>query len=185
MTTGARPKEEHVAEPLLLPAWVNPDFDRLMVVHEKVDDSYFRSWAESIVDLPAGAVFARINGVTPTSKQNYDTTQSEPDSHFVFNSKLYYCNHSCDPTLECDTSTWEMRVSRKRPLKKGDVLSVFYPSTEWTMEREFECWCGAGEGKCCRVIKGAKDMNERDLDRFWLNKHIYDLLRQAEENLKG
>ncbi|KAB8228285.1 uncharacterized protein BDW43DRAFT_316033 [Aspergillus alliaceus] len=178
MATGPRPKEEYVAEPLLLPAWVNPDLDRLMVVHKEMEDSYFRSWAESKVDLPAGAVFARINGITPTSKQDYATVQSGLNLHFIWNSDLYYCNHSCAPSLECDTSTWEMRVSRDRPLKKGDILSVFYPSTEWTMDREFECWCGAGEGKCCGIIKGARDMDDRDLQRFWLNDHIHDMRKQ-------
>jgi hypothetical protein len=76
MAPGARPKEEYVAEPPLLPAWVNPALDRFMVVNKKMYGSYFRSWAESKVDLPAGGVFARINGITPTSKQNYATAQS-------------------------------------------------------------------------------------------------------------
>jgi hypothetical protein len=179
MTTGARPTEEHLAEPLLLPAWVNPDLDRLMVVHKKTDESYFQSWAESKVDLPAGAVFARINGITPTSKQGYDTVQSGPSTHFIWNSDLFYCNHSCAPSLEADTSTWEMRVNRDRPLKKGDVLSVFYPSTEWTMDREFECWCDAEKGQCCKMIRGARGMDDGDLQRFWLNDHIHTL-RKAE-----
>ncbi|CAG2005211.1 unnamed protein product [Fusarium graminearum] len=154
MATGPRPKDATAAEPLLAPAWVNPDLGRLMVVHKDVitpaadgnssdsdssaststsTKSYYKSWAESLVDLPAGAIFARINGVTPTSKRDYDTVQSGTSSHFIWNSDLYYCNHSCSPTLECDTSTWEVRVSRDRPLRKGDVLSVFYPSTEWIM----------------------------------------------------
>ncbi|KAF0644770.1 hypothetical protein FPSE5266_11478 [Fusarium pseudograminearum] len=151
MATGPRPKDATAAEPLLAPAWVNPDLGRLMVVHKDVitpatdgnssdsdststsTKSYYKSWAESLVDLPAGAIFARINGVTPTSKRDYDTVQSGISSHFIWNSDLYYCNHSCSPTLECDTSTWEVRVSRDRPLRKGDVLSVFYPSTEWIM----------------------------------------------------
>lgn len=47
------------------------------------------------------------------------------------------------------------------------------------MDREFECWCGAGEGQCCKVIKGAKDMDEEDLQRFWLNDHIHNLRTQV------
>ena len=200
MATGPRPKDSTAAEPLLAPAWVNPDLDRLMVVHKDVvtsttDDnssdsdsstststsskSYYKSWAESLVDLPAGAIFARINGVTPTSKRDYDTVQSSTSSHFIWNSDLYYCNHSCSPTLECDTSTWEVRVSRDRPLRKGDVLSVFYPSTEWIMAREFTCWCGAGEKRCCGTIRGARDMDDADLRRYWLNRHIYELRKQG------
>ncbi|TGJ86046.1 hypothetical protein E0Z10_g2698 [Xylaria hypoxylon] len=46
----------------LLPAWVKPDLDRLLVVKKAEGD--FRSWATSLVDLPAGALFARITGVT-------------------------------------------------------------------------------------------------------------------------
>ncbi|PTD13160.1 hypothetical protein FCULG_00004426 [Fusarium culmorum] len=171
MATGPRPKDATAAEPLLAPAWVNPDLGRLMVVHKDVitsatdenssdsdssaststsTKSYYKSWAESLVDLPAGAIFARINGVTPTSKRDYDTVQSGVSSHFIWNSDLYYCNHSCSPTLECDTSTWEVRVSRDRPLRKGDVLSVFYPSTEWIMAR-LECHFEVSMvGRCSR-----------------------------------
>lgn len=180
--TNTRLNDEGASESLPLPARVNPDsrdsLNCLMVVKKTVDGSYFKSWAESKVDLPAGAVFARITGITPTSKQDYATTQSGPNMHFVFNSDLYYCNHSCAPSLECDTSTWEIRVSRKRPLRKGDVLSLFYPSTEWTMDREFDCWCGAGKGICCGIIKGARDMDDRDLERYWLNDFIHELRKQ-------
>src|SRR5687767_6882629 len=105
MATGPRPKDATAAEPLLAPAWVNPDLDRLMVVHKDViasptdgnisdsdsststsTKSYYKSWAESLVDLPAGAIFARINGVTPTSRRDYDTVQSGTSSHFIWNS---------------------------------------------------------------------------------------------------
>lgn len=185
MNTGALPKEQYPAEPLLLPAWVNPDLDRLMLLHKQGNGSYFRSWAESKVELPAGAVFARINGITSTSKQDYATTQGGSNMHFVWNSDLYFCNHSCAPSLECDTSTWELRVSRNRPLKKGDMLSFFYPSTEWTMDRAFDCWCGAGEGQCCKVIKGARDMDEEDLHRFWLNDYIHTLRKQEAEGVRS
>lgn len=83
MPTGALAKEEYPVEHLLLAAWVNPDLNRLLVVQKKQDGSYFKSWAESKVNLPAGAVFARITGITPTSKQDYATTQGGPDMHFV------------------------------------------------------------------------------------------------------
>jgi hypothetical protein len=59
----------------LLPAWVNPDLDRLMVV--KKAEGNFQSWAESRVDLPAGALFARITGVTLVSSPTYSSVQVE------------------------------------------------------------------------------------------------------------
>ena len=48
---------------------------------------------------------------------------------------------------------FEIRVKRDRPLKKGDMLSFFYPSTDWTLAQPFDCWCGAAE-KCCGRIEG-------------------------------
>ncbi len=57
----------------LLPAWVNPDLDRLMVVKEA--EGEFRSWAESLVDLPAGALFARITGVTTVRQPSWSSVQ--------------------------------------------------------------------------------------------------------------
>lgn len=57
----------------LLPAWVNPDLDRLMVVKNAKGD--FRSWSESLVDLPAGAVFARITGVTSVWPPSWSSVQ--------------------------------------------------------------------------------------------------------------
>ena len=165
----------------LLPAWVNPDLDRLLTVHRKTDGSYYRSWTESKVDLPAGSIFARISGITATSKQDHATIQAGLDLHIILNSDLYFMNHSCDPSLECDMSTFEVKVSRDRDLKKGDTLSFFYPSTEWTMAREFECWCGAAEGKCCKKISGAEDMNPKDLKRYWLNTFIIHQLQALEK----
>lgn len=73
----------------------------------------------------------------------------------------------------------EVRVVDDRPLQKGDVLSFFYPSTEWEMAQPFECMCGAGEGVCKRWIRGAKDMSDAELEGYWLNPHIVDLKASA------
>ena len=77
----------------LLPAWVNPDLDRLMVV--KTAGGTFRSWAESLVDLPAGALFGRITGVTAVWPPSYSTTQAGRDLHVELNSNIHFVNHSC------------------------------------------------------------------------------------------
>lgn len=67
----------------LLPAWVNPDLDRLMIVRRAEGD--YKSWAESLVDLPAGAVFARITGVTPVSPPTWSSVQVRKQSPFLSN----------------------------------------------------------------------------------------------------
>ncbi|TLD07947.1 hypothetical protein PspLS_12170 [Pyricularia sp. CBS 133598] len=160
----------------MLPAWVNPDLDRLMVV--KTAGGSFRSWAESLVDLPAGAMFGRITGVTAVSPPSYSTTQAGRDLHVELNSKIHFVNHSCAPSLEWDMERMEMRVNRDRPLKKGDMLSFFYPSTEWILAQPFDCWCGAGEDKCFGRIEGAGKMDPARLKEYWLNGYIEEMLKE-------
>ncbi|EED18879.1 conserved hypothetical protein [Talaromyces stipitatus ATCC 10500] len=137
----------------LLPAWVNPDLDRLMVV--KHADGDFRSWSESLVDLPAGALFARITGVTTISPPNYLSVQAGPDLHLELNSDLQYINHSCEPTLEWDMSCMEIRP--------------------------FDCWCGAGEGKCLGRIEGAAKLGTEKSKNWWLNEYIREMLEEQEK----
>ncbi|KAI1127298.1 hypothetical protein F5Y10DRAFT_242998 [Nemania abortiva] len=161
-----------------LPAWVNPDLNRLMVVRKA--DGDFRSWAESLVDLPAGAVFARITGVTTVWPPSWSSVQAEKDLHVELNSNLVFVNHSCAPTLEWDTERMEVRVSRNRDLKKGDVLSFFYPSTEWKMAQPFDCWCGSSE--CFGRVEGAARLDAEKLNGYWINGHIREMLEQASKN---
>lgn len=166
----------------LLPAWANPDLDRLMVVRAGKGGS-FQSWAESLVDLPAGAVFARITGATARQgPPTYATVQAGRDLHVDLNSDLVFINHGCAPTLECDMGRMEMRVARGRDLSRGDPLTFFYPSTEWTMAQPFDCWCGAGEDTCVGRVEGAATMDPERLRQYYLNRHIEELL---ERRLNG
>ncbi|KAK8075431.1 hypothetical protein PG997_010094 [Apiospora hydei] len=170
------PNEDAAA---LLPAWVNPDLDRLMMV--RTAGGTFRSWAESLVDLPAGALFARITGVTSVSTPSYSTTQAGRNLHLELNSNIHFVNHSCAPTLEWDMEHVEMRVNRQRDLKKGDMLSFFYPSTEWILAQPFDCWCGAGEGKCFGRVEGAGRMDPTRLKGYWLNGYIKEMLEEEAQ----
>lgn len=64
----------------------------------------------------------------------------------------YTVNHSCNPNVAFDLSstyspdsdegsTWCLK-SLSRPIKAGEPLTFFYPSTEWDMDRGFDCACG-------------------------------------------
>jgi len=77
----------------------------------------------------------------------------------------------------------EVRVARDRQLKEGDVLSFFYPSTEWEMDRGFVCLCG--EQGCVGVVKGAKDMQREELKRWFVNGYIWELKEEQEKENKG
>lgn len=80
----------------------------------------------------------------------------------------------------------EMRVNRNRDLKKGDMLSFFYPSTEWVLAQPFDCWCGA-EDKCFGRIEGAATMDPERLNEYFLNSYIKEMLEEqaAGKNKKA
>jgi hypothetical protein len=137
----------------------------------------FGSGAYSLVDLPAGAVFAKITTATPGRKA-YTSVQTGRDTHIELNSDLVFCNHSCTPSLVFDMARMEVRVVDDKSLKAGDALTFFYPSSEWDMDQPFQCNCGAAE--CKGWISGAKTMSSEDLAAYWLNSHIEELLSERK-----
>ena len=167
----------------IIPAWVNPDLDRLMVV--KTAEGNFSSWSESLVNLPAGSLFARLTGLTSGGPAQYSSVQAGRNLHVELNSNLLYINHSCAPSLEFDMERMEVRVARDRDLKKGDLLTFFYPSTEWSMAQPFDCWCGAGDGKCLGRVEGAENIAPKKLRQFYINRHIEQMLVEKEGATNG
>lgn len=158
-----------------IPAWVQPDLHRLLRVEH--NPGSFASRSLSLVTLPAGALFARITSPTPATVA-YSSVQAGRDLHIELNCDLVYINHSCDPTLIFDMQRWEVRVNPDRAsgLKPGDELTFFYPSTEWAMAQPFDCLCRGVQ--CRQRISGARDMRLEDLNEYWLNQHIKDLLAE-------
>jgi len=154
-----------------------PDFDVNTIIEVRRSPKAFASFAQSRVNLPAGALFAHITTATP-AKKAYSSVQTGPDTHIELNSDLLYCNHSCDPSLVFDMAKMEVRVVEERDLRVGDLLTFFYPSTEWNMAQPFECICGAGPGKCLGLISGAKDIDEQVLRGYWLNEHVERMLEE-------
>ncbi|KAL1596834.1 hypothetical protein SLS59_007575 [Nothophoma quercina] len=165
-----------------IPAWVKPDLTRLMRVDKRPGN--YASASYSLVNLPAGALFARISHPTPATVA-YSSVQAGKNLHIELNCDLVYINHSCSPTLVFDMQAWEVRVNPdlEGGLKEGDELTFFYPSTEWSMAQPFECLCKTSE--CKRTIKGAKDMRLSDLDDYWLSEHIKELLHERDAKKNG
>lgn len=154
-----------------IPTWSQPSHpDRLQVVK----GAPFCASARSLVALPAGALFSKITTAIPVPQNTYTSVQTGPDLQIELCSDLVYCNHSCSPSLEFDMSTFEVRVSRDRPLEVGDELTFFYPSTEWDMTQPFNCTCGSTS--CLGAISGSKHLDPSILSRYWLNPHIEQLL---------
>jgi hypothetical protein len=160
-----------------IPPWVKPDLSSLLRVEHP--DGTFASRSVSLVDLPAGAIFARISNPTPTVCA-YTSVQASRDLHIDLNCDLVYTNHSCRPTLIFDMARWEVRVcpDLKEGLRAGDELTFFYPSTEWHMAQPFDCQCQ--EAECRGTISGAKGTSPRILKQYWLNSHIEELLEEDQ-----
>lgn len=74
------------------------------------------------------------------------------------------------------------RVSRRRepPLKVGDELTWFYPSTEFISPRPFKCQCSAGDGIYISIERGSYFLTEAQRSRHLANKHISALLAEME-----
>ncbi|KAI4187254.1 MAG: hypothetical protein L6R41_002928 [Letrouitia leprolyta] len=163
-------------EPALkaIPPWVAPHTPSLLRVDK--GEVQFSSSATSKVSLPAGALFARITTATYTPHQTYSSVQVGQDEHVDLNSDLVFINHSCQPSLEFDMARFEIRVVRDRPLREGDELTFFYPSTEWRMAQPFDCHCDAPKGICLKRVEGAETLDDSILRRYWFNEHIEQLL---------
>ena len=158
------------------PPWKQPSHPHLIRVH-KVPGSY-SSYATSLVSLPAGALFTPITNHFFIAERTWPSVESPCGRHIDLNSDLFYGNHSCRPTLEFDVAQMEVRVSRHRDLGVGDVLSFFYPSTEWLMVQPFACFCN--EVCCLGNIAGAAQMPRAALEGYWLNRHIEKRLKMAD-----
>lgn len=128
----------------------------------------------SKVELPAGALFTPITAATEAPQKRWSTVQVSKVRHVELNSALMYMNHSCAPSLEIDTDMMEVRVSKERDLKIGDELSFFYPSTEYEMDKPFECLCGARDA-CLKNVAGAAHIDSKKLKNWFVNEHIIKL----------
>ncbi|KAI1314751.1 hypothetical protein EDD11_001766 [Mortierella claussenii] len=120
-----------------------------------------------------GEIITKVEGVTSGPKR-YTSVQVGKDDHIELNSDLVFMNHSCNPTVSLDTDT--MTVVAVVDLKEGDSLTFFYPSSEWEMDQPFPCWCGAE--KCVKSIQGAKFLSKETMSRYFVTKHIQELLNE-------
>lgn len=147
----------------------------VQVVHGSGD---FSSKLISLVDRKPGERLCSIEGAVLVNQRAYTSVQVSEDCDMELKSNLVFCNHSCDPSVVFDTAKLEVRVG-DRPLKRGQDLTFFYPSSEWDMTQPFECNCGAA--KCLGLVQGAQYLDEGVLQRYWLNPHIRRLLEKRAE----
>ncbi|KEY66919.1 hypothetical protein S7711_06870 [Stachybotrys chartarum IBT 7711] len=105
------------------PHWHQPSHPDIQEVI--VNDTNFSTKSVSKVELPAFALFAKLSfpPCTMSSEASYATVQIDHGKHIDLNSDLLYLNHSCEPSLEVDAETFEIRVG-PNGLRPGDELTV-------------------------------------------------------------
>src|SRR5579871_2095630 len=111
------------------------------------------------------------------SEPTYLTIQIGPGQHIDQIDVLGFMNHSCAPSTILDVAA--QQVIANRDLAPGDELTFFYPSTEWTMARPFECCCGARE--CLGWIAGAQELPRERRKDYFFNPHIEALFARSEQ----
>jgi hypothetical protein len=122
----------------------------------------------------AGDAIWPVSGA-PTA-QSPRTIQVGSATHVEDAGGLVHLNHSCRPNAVIDASGLPMLFAL-RDITAGEELTVFYPSTEWTMVRPFVCSCGAAE--CVRIVAGARYLSVDVLSRYFANPHIRHLMSAA------
>ncbi|KAM0786625.1 hypothetical protein ACM66B_002077 [Microbotryomycetes sp. NB124-2] len=162
------------------------------------DEGEFNSCLKLDRAFKKGDTIAKIEGTQPGTKA-YSTVQVLPDPpvpnfhvadesqprHVELMSDLLYVNHSCDPNVAFDVrgSPSEWKVTALKDLSEGQVLTFAYFSSEWHMEQPFVCQCGSN--KCLGTIRGAKDLSEDVLSRYFVNDHILAMKAHQTASASG
>ncbi|KAK6330645.1 hypothetical protein TWF718_002842 [Orbilia javanica] len=142
--------------------------------------------------LPRGSHICFIDTFTPTPESTWSSIQTSKTSHIEVPSGLVYINHSCSPSIDIEVYPpntdgiypngicGELRVVADRDLEAGEELTFFYPSTEYISPRPFDCLCGTGDGFCIGRQEGAHFLEVAVLGRYFLNRHIKELIAERD-----
>ena len=125
-------------------------------------------------NIAKGEVIARFDAARTHRNPTWQSVQIGPNRHVDDPACMNLLNHSCAPTVRIHVG--RRAVIAHRRIRKGEVLSFFYPSTEWRMARPFPCHCGAPGG--LTEVRGARDLPLSVLRRFPLSAHIRRMKEQ-------
>ncbi len=92
------------------------------------------------IELKCGEVVSKFGHKEILDKPNYLTVQIIDHQHIMLAPEyLQYINHSCNPNVLFDIKN--MVLIALRNIEIGEEFTFFYPSTEWSMDRGFNCIC--------------------------------------------
>ncbi|HMG67755.1 MAG TPA: SET domain-containing protein-lysine N-methyltransferase [Chitinophagaceae bacterium] len=129
--------------------------------------------AFSMINANPGDIICDFGASAILQTPSYLTVQVNETEHICLQpSFLQYINHSCSPNVCFDTTTF--KVICLQPIKRGDELSYFYPSTEWAMAQPFQCVCGFDN--CLGYIQGASYLSKELISSYRFTDFIFQKL---------
>ncbi|GAX40566.1 nuclear protein SET [Tolypothrix sp. NIES-4075] len=121
------------------------------------------------VEFEGGQVITNFGDKEVLDRPNYLTVQIGDCQHIMLDPEyLQYINHSCNPNVFFDTENRILIALRK--IEIGEELTFFYPSTEWSMNRGFNCICQ--NENCLGYIQGAAAVPLNILTKYKLSQLI-------------
>ena len=132
-----------------------------------IRDSY--KSLHAAIELQLGEVICKFGNKEILDRPNYLTVQIGDSQHIMLDPEyLHYINHSCSPNVFFDTEN--MVLIALRNIEIGEEFTFFYPSTEWSMDRGFDCICQSEN--CLEYIQGAAHLPLNVLTKYELSDYI-------------
>lgn len=125
-------------------------------------------------DIKQGEVIYNIMPYSFKTSADFLSVQIGTDKH-ILDRLLEAMNHSCSPTTFVDVA--KMQVIAIKDISVGEELTFFYPSTEWEMDRPFQCNCQSSQ--CIGFVNGAKQLSISQMIEFQLNSHIKSSIKHS------
>lgn len=128
----------------------------------------------STVEFMPGDIISQFGAKETLDRPNYLTVQVSDRQHIMLDPEyLQYINHSCAPNVAFNPTDGVVTALRK--IEIGEELTFFYPSTEWSMDRGFECVCQSPN--CLGYIQGAAHLPRNILAQYQLSDYIQNKLK--------
>ena len=142
-------------------------FPRYAEIRECQTTSY--KSLHAAIELQLGEVICKFGNKEILDRPNYLTVQIGDSQHIMLDPEyLHYINHSCSPNVFFDTEN--MVLIALRNIEIGEEFTFFYPSTEWSMDRGFDCICQSEN--CLEYIQGAAHLPLNVLTKYELSDYI-------------
>jgi hypothetical protein len=149
--------------------------NELPMAEVRLNESTGQRQLHSLKSYKPGDVICKFGARETMRYPNYLTVQTGIDRHILLAPEnLQYANHSCAPNFFFDTTTFD--VIALQPIKPGDELTFFYPSTEWDMAQPFQCYCG--HKTCLGMIEGAAYIPDEVLKHYKLTDFVMQQLKR-------